>query len=93
MRQIRDCSRFVQEQSRILGGKFDDPDGIRTRVAALKGPCPRPLDDGAAVDKPMTGLAFKHGQLLAACLGEGNTMQSFGGASMGLLRRSQKQAA
>src|SRR5687767_2131210 len=25
----------------------DDPDGIRTRVAALKGPCPRPLDDGA----------------------------------------------
>jgi len=28
-------------------GKQDDPDGIRTRVAALKGPCPRPLDDGA----------------------------------------------
>ena len=27
-----------------------DPDGIRTRVAALKGPCPRPLDDGAAAD-------------------------------------------
>jgi hypothetical protein len=24
-----------------------DPDGIRTRVTALKGPCPRPLDDGA----------------------------------------------
>ena len=24
-----------------------DPDGIRTRVAALKGPCPRPLDDRA----------------------------------------------
>src|SRR5437870_12622965 len=24
-----------------------DPDGIRTRVAALKGPCPGPLDDGA----------------------------------------------
>ena len=27
--------------------KRDDPDGIRTRVAAVKGPCPRPLDDGA----------------------------------------------
>ena len=26
-----------------------DPNGIRTRVAALKGPCPRPLDDGAEV--------------------------------------------
>ena len=28
-------------------GSDTDPDGIRTRVAALKGPCPRPLDDGA----------------------------------------------
>ncbi len=25
----------------------DDPTGIRTLVTALKGPCPRPLDDGA----------------------------------------------
>jgi hypothetical protein len=25
----------------------DDPSGIRTRVAAVKGPCPGPLDDGA----------------------------------------------
>ena len=24
-----------------------DPDGIRTRVAGVKGQCPRPLDDGA----------------------------------------------
>jgi hypothetical protein len=23
------------------------PNGIRTRVSALRGPCPRPLDDGA----------------------------------------------
>ena len=30
----------------------DDPDGIRTRVAALKGPCPRPLDDRAIVRVP-----------------------------------------
>ena len=28
---------------------MNDPDGIRTRVAALKGPCPRPLDDRAGV--------------------------------------------
>ncbi len=27
-----------------------DPDGSRTRVAALKGPCPRPLDDRASLD-------------------------------------------
>lgn len=25
-----------------------DPNGIRTRVAALRGPRPRPLDDGTA---------------------------------------------
>ena len=30
-----------------LGTAKNDPDGIRTRVAALKGLCPRPLDDRA----------------------------------------------
>src|SRR5207302_7992246 len=35
------------EFSRTRARERDDPDGIRTRVAALKGPCPRPLDDGA----------------------------------------------
>lgn len=30
----------------ICGG----PSGIRTRVAALKGLCPRPLDDGTILD-------------------------------------------
>ena len=28
--------------------KNGDPSGIRTRVAALKGLCPGPLDDGTA---------------------------------------------
>ena len=27
---------------------LNDPDGSRTRVTAVKGQCPRPLDDGAA---------------------------------------------
>ena len=26
------------------------PDGIRTRVIAVKGRCPRPLDDGDAIE-------------------------------------------
>src|SRR4030095_783822 len=26
---------------------FGGPNGVRTRVSALRGPCPRPLDDGA----------------------------------------------
>jgi hypothetical protein len=33
-----------------IHGEFEgscDPDGIRTRVAGVKGLCPRPLDDGA----------------------------------------------
>jgi hypothetical protein len=31
----------------------NDPDGSRTRVTAVKGRCPRPLDDGAvkAIDR------------------------------------------
>ena len=35
------------------------PNGIRTRVAALKGPCPRPLDDGDLSDLPYKGRFFK----------------------------------
>ena len=48
----------------VDGLNWDDPDGIRTRVAALKGPCPRPLDDGAIYAGTVSG-----------CLGEPNTMQ------------------
>ena len=33
----------VPELVNVGGG----PNGIRTRVSALRGPCPRPLDDGA----------------------------------------------
>jgi hypothetical protein len=37
----------------FVGGKllmvFGVPDGIRTRVTAVKGRCPRPLDDGDAL--------------------------------------------
>ena len=29
------------------------PNGIRTRVAAVKGRCPRPLDDGGRTDREM----------------------------------------
>ena len=32
-----------------VGMKFGVPDGIRTRVLALKGRRPRPLDDGDAI--------------------------------------------
>ena len=28
-------------------GEANDPEGIRTPVTAVKGRCPRPLDDGA----------------------------------------------
>ncbi len=38
--------------SRVLPGLCDDPYGNRTRVTAVKGRCPRPLDEGAVVEKP-----------------------------------------
>ncbi len=40
--------------------RCNDPDGIRTRVAALKGPCPRPLDDGA-VEGDVTPRGYLRG--------------------------------
>ena len=33
----------------------NDPTGIRTPVAAVKGRCPRPLDDGAVTPQRMRG--------------------------------------
>ena len=45
------------------------PNGIRTRAAALKGRCPRPLDDGGAVGfgrlgrrRPAVGTAPAYGK-------------------------------
>lgn len=37
--------------SRCSPFRPNDPNGTRTRVTAVKGRCPRPLDDGAAVTK------------------------------------------
>ena len=34
---------------RSVQALLDDPYGTRTRVTAVKGRCPRPLDEGAAV--------------------------------------------
>ena len=46
----------------LCGGSdtlMSDPDGSRTRVTAVKGQCPRPLDDGAAMS---AGYALKRGE-------------------------------
>jgi hypothetical protein len=45
----------------------DDPDGIRTRVAALKGPCPRPLDDGALCGETKTVQCPGGGTICRCC--------------------------
>src|SRR5947199_4663636 len=39
---MRKCYAFALSRSLYEGG---DPNGIRTRVTAVKGRCPRPLDD------------------------------------------------
>jgi len=43
----RENPRFLRENTGFLRFSGNDPDGTRTRVAAVKGRCPRPLDDGA----------------------------------------------
>ena len=40
--------RALQTAPRDLGETCSTPNGIRTRVTALKGRCPRPLDDGGS---------------------------------------------
>src|SRR2546427_4510163 len=42
-REVLQTSSIKHQRNR-LGG----PNGIRTRVSALRGPCPGPLDDGAS---------------------------------------------
>ena len=47
-----------------------DPYGIRTRVAAVKGRCPRPLDEGVADDEQTVSLDGPVNQAVAARLNE-----------------------
>src|SRR5947199_6963653 len=39
------CKLDVQKKLELPMKRFCDPNGIRTRVTAVKGRCPRPLDD------------------------------------------------
>ncbi len=41
-----------------MGKKSGVPKGIRTPVAAVKGQCPRPLDDGDAVNFVLLPAVF-----------------------------------
>ena len=44
--RLRDHKKALEINKRILGFYQVVPKGIRTPVAAVKGQCPRPLDDG-----------------------------------------------
>ncbi len=54
--------RFRAEEipySGLLSNDVGGPNGIRTRVSALRGPCPRPLDDGASGRELAGGGGFE----------------------------------
>ena len=56
-----------------------DPNGIRTRAAAVKGRCPRPLNDGAMTKTKATeGQAYGRPALIANCPGCRETGDSTG---------------
>ncbi len=52
---VRNRSRRMRRSSLFAGGRIGVPRGIRTPVTAVKGRCPRPLDDGDAA-KQKVGL-------------------------------------
>ena len=61
MKRRRCPDRYVQPIDKLprrlsIGGVVSSPNGVRTRVSTLRGWCPRPLDDGAAV------LLLHHGE-------------------------------
>ena len=47
---------------------YGDPYGIRTRVAAVKGRCPRPLDEGVIKDKGVYYARLFKRLFLIACV-------------------------
>ena len=51
-------------------GNASDPDGTRTRVAAVKGRCPRPLDDGAIRNGRRLDAETPRTELSATCRAE-----------------------
>ncbi len=49
-RIVNATERYIREMFSNKNNKLDgDPYGIRTRVAAVKGRCPEPLDEGAFI--------------------------------------------
>lgn len=49
-RRFRKLSIYVKKARIVeIQALLDDPYGTRTRVTAVKGRCPRPLDEGAPV--------------------------------------------
>ena len=54
------CGSDDPRESTVCGY---DPKGIRTPVAAVKGRCPRPLDDGAGVPRERTSARRRRGSI------------------------------
>jgi hypothetical protein len=48
--------RLIEREATNNTSHGGGPNGIRTRVSALRGPCPRPLDDGAVPLQPREWL-------------------------------------
>src|SRR3954469_3693086 len=48
-----------QQEQAVANRPNSDPNGTRTRVTAVKGRCPRPLDDGASGTMRYSGVEPK----------------------------------
>jgi len=55
---------LFRSQNLAMKGQ-SDPNGIRTRVTAVKGRCPGPLDDRVTKARAISGLPFFHARQIA----------------------------
>ncbi len=53
---------ITNHSNRSTHRESGDPYGIRTRVAAVKGQCPRPLDEGVIVERGV-GVLVQHREI------------------------------
>ena len=71
---------------------FSDPNGIRTRAAAVKGRCPRPLNDGAVTGEPQSNRGSSIRAARRKCQSPPNSATAARNGRNGRINRASRPA-